>query len=68
MIEKHAFGNPMRCHVCEQPVDAVWAETYEAALAGQGICQTCLDVALANGDAKRDAAPQPQPPEGESDV
>jgi hypothetical protein len=58
LIEKHAFGEPVMCSVCEQPVDAVWAESYAAALNEEGVCQTCHD-------ATHDPLPD-QPQEAES--
>lgn len=61
MIEQHAFGNPVICAVCGQPVGAVWAESYDAAVNGQGICQTCLDDKRASSEPPPVAAPEDAP-------
>lgn len=41
MNTKHSFGTPVQCAICKTFVDAVWAETYEQAVAGHGHCDEC---------------------------
>lgn len=37
-MEKHQFGNPVKCAECGRLVDSVWAGSWQEASDGKGVC------------------------------
>lgn len=42
-MRKHSFGQSVFCKECGSSVPAVWAESYELARTGHGLCDECYN-------------------------
>lgn len=42
-LKKHSFGQMVFCKECGREVSSVWAESYDLARTGNGVCDKCRE-------------------------